>query len=312
MTKLSGSVNKCFRCLAVGVGLLTGEAIAQLPTINPVVHLRFDTPEAWALKHFASMTLMSGLQPPEPLVEGRRIGSITVGFETGWMPTLTPEQARVGFSGKKEEDLNKAPIFARPIVRVGLPWKFSIVAAGPAPIRAFGVSPRLVALGLERPIVERSQWRIGWRGYGQFGSVKGAFTCPQKVLAFPAGPNNPSACTGYSADEITLRYAGTEIQFSHRMPGMPRLTPHAAAGFNVIDGIFQVNAPLATKIDHTRLWARGTTFSGTAGLSYLLTQRMGITVDAFYSPLSVQRQIAGPRQNDGLFNVRALLSYRMR
>ncbi|HMC62453.1 MAG TPA: hypothetical protein VKJ01_24880, partial [Candidatus Solibacter sp.] len=68
--------------------LLTGGVFAQLPTINPVDHMRFDSPEAWALKYFASTTLMSGLQPPEPLVEGRRTGSITVGFETDWMPAL--------------------------------------------------------------------------------------------------------------------------------------------------------------------------------------------------------------------------------
>jgi hypothetical protein len=309
MTGFKVEAHRIFRYLAVGACLLTGDAIAQLPTISPVDHMRFDSPEAWALKYFASTTLMSGLQPPDPLVEGRRTGSITVGLETGWIPALSPERATVGFSGKKQEDVNKAPIFARPNIRVGLPWRFAIVVAGPAPVRAFGVTPHLFAAGLERAILERDQWRIGWRGYGQLGSVKGAFTCPpgKAGSAF-----NPSACTGDSADVITLRYAGTEVQLSHRMPGLPRLTPHVAAGFNVIDGIFQVDAPRKTEIDHTKLWTRGTTFSGTAGLSYLLTQRMGLTVDAFYSPLSIQRQFAGPRQNDGLFNVRALLSYRAR
>jgi hypothetical protein len=309
MTRFNAQANGFFRYLAAGACLMTGGAFAQLPTINPVDHMRFDSPEAWALKYFASTTLLSGLQPPEPLVEGRRTGSITVGLEMDWMPALSPDRATVGFSGKKQEDVNKTPIFGRPSIRVGLPWRFAIVVAGPAPFRAFGVTPHLFAAGLERAILERDQWRIGWRGYGQLGSVKGAFTCPpgKAGSAF-----NPSACTGDSADVITLRYAGTEVQLSHRMPGMPRLTPHVAAGFNVIDGIFQVNAPRKTEIDQTKLWTRGTTFSGTAGLSYLLTQRMGLTVDAFYSPLSVQRQFAGPRQNDGLFNVRALLSYSMR
>jgi|GEM_PF-1532487 hypothetical protein len=308
MTRFNVEARSRFRYLAVTC-LLTGGAFAQLPTISPVDHMRFDSPEAWALKYFASTTLMSGLQPPEPLVEGRRTGSITVGFETDWMPALSPERATVGFSGHKQEDLNKTPILARPSIRVGLPWRFAVVVAGPAPVRAFGITPHLFAAGLERAILERDKWRIGWRGYGQFGSVKGAFTCPpgKAGSAF-----NPSACTGDSADVITMRYAGTEFQLSHPMPGMPRLTPHVAAGFNVIDGIFQVDAPRKTEIDHTKLWTRGTTFSATAGLSYLLTARMGITVDAFYSPLSIQRQVTGPRQNDGLFNVRALLSYRAR
>jgi hypothetical protein len=269
--------------------------------------LRFDSPKAWGLKYYASTTLLSGLQPPEPLTEGRRPGSVTVGLELDWIPSLNPDRARVGFG--PTENINKVPILARPSIRVGLPWKFAIVAAGPAPVRAFSVTPHLFALGLERPIVERPQWSIGWRGYGQLGSVKGSYTCPPGTAGSAI---NPSKCTGDSADVITMRYAGTEFQFAHRMPGMPKLTPHVAAGFNVIDGIFQIDAPLATRIDHSKLWARGTSFSFTAGLGYLLTERMGLTVDAFYSPLSVQRQFAGPRQNDGLFNVRALLSYRMR
>jgi hypothetical protein len=293
--------------------VLTSHAFAQSTINAPVQHLSFDRPEAWALKYFTSATLLSGLQPPEPLIEERRIGSVTLGLELGWLPTLGPEQTRVGFSGRKQEDLNKAPIFMRPSIRVGLPWRFSVVAAAPAPIRVFGISPRLFALGLERPIFDREHWRLGWRIYGQTGSVKGAFTCPSRALAFPAGsPDNPSGCIAASADVASLRHAGAEVQLAYRIPRVPRLTPHIAAGINLIDGIFQVNAALATRFDRTRLWTRGKTFSGTAGVSYLLTKRVAFTIDAFYSPLWVQRTAAGPRMNDGLFNVRALLSYALR
>jgi len=288
---------------------LTGGANAQ----STVQHLSFDSPEAWALKYFTSSTLLSGLQPPEEVDEVRGTGSITVGLETGWLPALNPERARVGFSGKKQEDINKAPILMRPVLRVGLPWRFTAVAAGPPPIRVFGVSPRLFAFGLERPILERRQWTLGWRGYGQVGSVKSAFTCPQRALAFPAGSTgNPSGCISTSADVASMRYAGTELQFAYRIPKLPRLTPHVASGINFIDGIFQVNAPLETKFDRTRLWTRGKTFSESAGVSYLLTKRVALTVDAFHTPLSVRRTAGGPRTNDGLFNVRALLSYSLR
>jgi hypothetical protein len=275
----------------------------------------FDSPEAWALKYFTSSTLLSGLQPPEPFDEerGARVGSITVGLEAGWLPALNSERARVGFSGRKQEDVNKAPVLVRPSIRVGLPWQFSVVAAGPPPIRAFGVTPRLFAFGLERPILERRQWSLGWRGYGQVGSVRSSFTCPQQALSFPGGsPGNPSRCIGQSADVAYLRYAGTEVQFTRRISQIPRLTPHAAAGVNLIDSAFQVNAPLETKFDRTRLWTRGTTFSGSAGASYFLTKQLALTVDAFYTPLWVRRTSGGPRTNDGLFNVRALLSYRLR
>jgi hypothetical protein len=300
---------KAFYLFVVSVACLA----AQNKTISLVEHVGFNSPEGWALKYFASATLFSGLQPPESLVEGRQIGGVTLGLEMGWLPTLNPGRARVGFSGHKEEDLNKAPIFMRPVVRVGLPWRFTAVVAGPPPIQVFGVTPRLFAFGLERPLLERNSWRLGWRGYGQVGSLKGAFTCPNRALPFPAGsPQNPSGCVAESSDVASLRYAGTEVQFAYRIPSMPRLSPHLAGGVNYIDGIFQVDAPLAKVLDRTRLWTRGMTYSGTAGVSYLLTQRVALTVDAFYSPLWVRRVRTGPRAIDGLFNVRALLCYSFR
>ena len=313
MIRLNTEAYRLFIYL-VGIScVLTGTAMAQSAGSASVQHLNFDSPEAWALKYFTSSTLLSGLQPPETFDAERGIGSVTIGLEAGWLPALNAERARVGFSGRKQEDVNKAPVLIRPSLRVGLPWRFSAVVAGPPPIRAFGLTPRLFAFGLERPILERRQWSLGWRGYGQVGSVKGAITCPQQALAFPGGsPGNPSRCIGESADVASLRYAGTEVQFTHRISRIPKLTPHVAAGVNLIDGTFHVNAPLETRYDRTRLWTRGKTFSASAGVSYLLTQRVALTVDTFYTPLWVRRTSGGPRTNDGLFNVRALLSYRLR
>ena len=287
--------------------LLGGSAMAQTE------HLAFDRPEAWALKYYTSAMLLSGLQPPEPQLENRRSGSITVGLELGWLPRLNAERAHVGFTGRKQEDLNKIPGIARPVVRVGLPWRFSVIAAAPPPFEIHGVTPRIFALGVERPIFEREQWNLGWRIHGQTGSVKAAFTCPQKVLGFPArSPQNPTGCVGESSDEADLRYVGAELQFAHRIPRAPRLTPHISGGINYINSAFQVNAPLASGADQHRLATHGKTFSGSAGISYLVTKRFGVTIDAFYTPLSVRRSASEPRVNDGLFNVRALLSYNIR
>jgi hypothetical protein len=110
----------------------------------------------------------------------------------------------------------------------------------------------------------------------------------------------------------TLRYAGSEFQLAYRISRMPRLVPHVAAGGNFIDAAFRVHASTQYGLDQTRMWTRGGTFSGTAGASYLVNSRMTFTVDAFYSPLWVQRNATAPRTNDGLFNVRALLSYHFR
>src|SRR5207237_7766330 len=151
------------------------------------------------------------------------------------------------------------------------------------------------------------------RGYGQLGLVQVAFACPHSVLAFdPGSPNNPTECVGQSADIASLRYAGSEFQFAYRIPSMPKLVPHAAAGGNFIDGAIQLNAQVEDGLDKTRMWTRGGTFSGTAGASYLATKHAAFTVDAFYSPLWVKRSPTAQRTNDGLFNVRAFLSYTFR
>jgi hypothetical protein len=69
------------------------------------------------------------------------------------------------------------------------------------------------------------------------------------------------------------------------------------AGIDYIDSNFQVDAQLQNRRDRTQLWTRGMAFDGIAGVSYLLTDRMSFTVDAFYSPLGVQRDATRPRND---------------
>src|SRR5512134_658776 len=66
--------------------------------------LSFNRPEAWALKYFASATLMSGLETPRT----RDPWSVSFGAEIGWLPSVSDSQRFVGFNGTKQEDLNKA------------------------------------------------------------------------------------------------------------------------------------------------------------------------------------------------------------
>ena len=300
---------------AIAISAATaGDAIAQSPAtaydFHQSYHIGFDSPEAWGLKYFASASLLSGLQPPEMQGESRRTGAVTIGLEAGWIPSLDAGQQRIGFGGTTPEDLNKAPAFVRPVVRVTLPWKLTALVAAPPPLTAFGLTPHLLAFGLERPIYETQHWMVGWRGYGQIGSAKGAFTCPKEVLAFaPGSTQNPTECVGLSADVATLRYAGMEFQLARHLDRLPKLVPHVAVGGNFIAGVFQVHAPIVEGLDETRLWTHGGTASFTGGASYLVTKQIALTVDVFYSPLGVQRSRL---VNDGLLNVRALVSYRIR
>lgn len=308
--------SKCGLNLTALAFLLTANTFPQtgapMTVFTDNEHIGFDRPEAWGMKYFTSVSLLSGLQPPQA-PEDYHAGSINGGFEIGWIPALDAGQRQIGFDGTTPEDLNKAPVFPRAIVRIGLPHKFTVVVAAPPPLHVFGVTSHLFDFGLERPIVLRLRWTFSWRGYGQVGSIKGAFTCPASVLAFtPGSAGNPTACVAESADVASLRYAGTELQFAYRPSRMPKLVPHLAVGGNFIDGVFHTHAQELSGLDETRLWTHGGTLSTTGGVSYLLTKRAAFTVDVFYSPLGVKRNATAPLTNDGLFNVRALLSYSFR
>ena len=280
----------------------------QTPVQTSTETIAFDRPESWAMKYFASATLLTGLGTPST----RTPGSVSIGLELGWLPSLSTTQQRVGFDGTKAEDLNKAPVLPRPRVTIGLPGRFALTVAGDPPIRSFGIKPKLLAVALERPVYEATRWLVGVRGYGQIGSVEGAFTCPQNVLAFaPGSANNTYGCEAVSSDTATLRFAGLEAGAAYQ-PSRLRVSPHVALAVNYLDLAFQVNARTFGFIDRTRLLSHGATFAASGGIRYPLSARLDASLDAFYTPLSVRRVFGAPMQNDGLFNIRALVTYRVR
>lgn len=303
--------------LVIGIATsIPGSAIAQTGGSSssiPNLHIGFDRPEAWALKRFDAATLPSTMLPVGP-AELRNSGTISVALESDWLPTLDTGQETVGFNGTKFEDLNKAPALIRPLIAVQLPWDFKVFATAPPPISTFGIKPRLFAFGVERPLLESGQWTLDWQGYGQVGSVKGAFTCPESVLAFPGGsPENPDYCIAPSADIASLRFAGMQFQVAHQLPQLPKLVPHVSVAGTFVDVAFQSHSPTMGPggfgVAEVRQWTRGGMFSTSGGASYLFTPQITFTVDVFYAPLGVSRTQGAPVTNDGLFNVRGLLSY---
>jgi hypothetical protein len=303
--------------LLIGItASVPGSAVAQAGGSSssiPNLHISFDRPEAWALKRFDAATLPSTMLPVAP-AELRNPGTISAGFESDWLPMLDVGQETVGFDGTKFEDLNKAPVLIRPVIGVQLPWDLRAYATAPAPISTFGIKPRLFAFGVERPLLERGSWMLDWQGYGQVGSVKGAFTCPQSVLAFPPGSaGNPDYCVALSADIASLHFAGMQFQVAHPLPQLPKLVPHASVAGTFVDVAFQSHSPTMGPagfgLAQVRQWSRGGMFSTAGGASYLFNQRIAFTLDVFYAPLAVSRTPGAPVTNDGLFNVRALLSY---
>jgi hypothetical protein len=289
--------------------LWVANAWPQDNTLQGTEFLDSRRPEAWAMNYFTSVSLFSGFGAPR----GREFGSVELGAEMDWIPRLSDAQRKVGFNGTKDEDLNKAPVFARPRVTVGLPGRFSLSLSYLPPIRIFGLEPNLFALALERPLYEQGPWTVGARLYGQIGDAKGAVTCPGAVAKFPPGAaENPYGCEKKSMDKAVQRYAGLEFSAAYRIERLGGLTPYLTVAGNYLDTEVRVHAETYGVHDRRRLKAETWTFSLGAGASYPLTDRFTLSVGMFYSPLWVARPPDASNQNDGLANVRALLSYRWR
>jgi hypothetical protein len=263
-------------------------------------------PEAWLMNYYTSATLFTGFEAPR----SRPFGSVEVGIELDWLPALSVEDRTVGFNGTKLEDTNKCPVFFRPHVTVGLPWRFALAVSYLPPLEVCDVTAHLFAFALERPLYEHRLWRVGVRAYGQIGEITGDFTCPQDVTRFaPGSPGNLFGCEKTSSDTITLRYGGLELSGAYRIEQAAGLTPYLGVAVNYLDTQFQVDALTFGFADRRQLAAHTWTFSMRAGVTYPITERLHLSLGLFYSPLWVVRPPNTASQNDPLFNVRSLISY---
>lgn len=285
-------------------------AFAQdVPVISPTEDLDFDRPEAWAMKHFASLSLLTGMGAPQ----ARQVGSVELGFEAGWIPNLSAEERTVGFAGTKEEDLNKLSAFGRLRATFGLPHRFALTAGWVPPVEINGVKANLISLALERSLLQRGAWALGLRLYGQTGDIEGDFTCGDRDLESPPGePGNEFGCEERSQDTYDLVYGGVELNGSYLLSGQrsPRL--HLGLAANVLDMEFQVDAVTFGFRDRTRLRTDGWTYSMNAGADWYLGGNTGLVVELFYSPLDVIRPPRTAPRGDDLLNLRLMVRHRLR
>jgi hypothetical protein len=216
-------------------------------------NLGWDRPEAWAMKYFNSVSILTGLGPPR----ARDRWSFEIGLELDSIPHLSEDQRRVGFIGQKVEDLNRLPLFFRPRLTIGLPAAWSLDIAYVPPIEIRGVKSHLFSLGLERPVYATGPWVLGLRFYGQVGSVESDFTCSEEDASHPPGsPGNIWGCEAPSEDEVTLNYLGAAFTGGYRY----RKTDfHWGLAANYMDMEFQVDAVTYGVIDRALLLADGWT-----------------------------------------------------
>lgn len=293
---------------------------ALLPTVlaaqtGPVAPIRleevevlgFDRPESWAMKYFASVSLLTGLGTPGPVEPG----SIELAFESGLVPSLGEEKRRVGFLGSKVEDLNRTNLFGRLRITFGLPRQFAVTLGFTPPLEMDGVTPTLYNLAIARPVLDTSGWRLGLRLHAQTGAIEGDLTCPRDVAGLDDPVRNPDGCLASSDDEVTLEYVGLELSVTPKVWG-ERWEPHLAVSVNRMDLDFQVRARYSVFDDRNLLVTEGTTLAAAAGLAYRWSDRLEIAGEVFYAPLEVERDPQRGARNDELVNARLLLGYRLR
>ncbi len=261
------------------------------------------------MKHFASISLFTGMGPPRRMEPG----SIDIGLEAGGVPTLSESERTVGFNGTKTEDLNRTSLFGRPRVEIGLPRHLTLGLSWVPPVELSGVEPNLLAAALGRPLHEGERWRLGLRAYVQYGTLRGDFTCSRDDAA--AGDDqirNPFGCEASSNDEMTIRTGSLEISAAFPGGSQGRFEPYVALAGHFMDLEFQVDARYAGIVDKTRLLTDGVTASLTAGLRASLSDRLDLTGELFYTRLDVVRPPATSSRAEDLLNFRTLISYRLR
>jgi hypothetical protein len=266
----------------------------------------FDRPEAWALKYFGSVTLLTGMGIPQ----ARRPGSFEIGLEVGWIPSLSEDQRRVGFNGSKVEDLNKLPVSPRPHLLVGLPWRTTLDMTWVPPVELDGIKANLVAIAIERPVVQGDRWSLGLRLAAQIGETSGDYTCSQHDASFPPGSTqNPFGCEEPSSDTASIDYQMIGITGGHRVGG-GETSIHYGVYATHFDLEFQVDALTYGIRDRTQLATDGWTWSAATGATFRLAERSRLTLEALYTPLDVQRSPLNPAtENDPLFNLRAMYGF---
>jgi hypothetical protein len=291
------------RAIAIFAVLLSSwsgaPAVAQ--TLEGTEEIPFDRTESWAMKYFTSVTLFTGMGVPDKMGKG----AFDIGFEGGFVPQLDEDQRLVGFEGTKVEDLNRTSFIGRVRGRIGLSENYSLELGYIPPIEMNGVKANVFSAAVGRSFQAGESFRLGVRGFGQIGTIKGDITCSAREIE--EGPND-FQCEAPSNDEETQRVLGVEITGGYVSEGP--LRPYFGIGLNYMDLEFQVDADYHGVDDHTLLVTNGGTVSLTGGVNYVANEKLRLTGELFYSWLSVVRPPDTSSENDGLFNFRFFVAYR--
>lgn len=295
------------RCSLLQVLLLWAVAgashgVAAQTVVDADERLATDRPEAWAMNYYTATSFMTGFGETPAL----RPGQWAAAIEGGHIPRLSDEQRQVGFIGSKQEDLNRSPVIGRLRVLLGLADGWVAELGWTPPLELDDARARdLVAVAFGRRLLERGDFSLSARVFGQHGSVSGDITCPADVAAIPPGPGNTYGCRAPSDDRLQLNYYGIELTPVLRRGAWQW---HASVAAVRTETEVQVDAFVFAVHDRTRLTAKDVLPAIAFGTSRGVGQRWRWGAELLYVPLEVQRD-GGDAENDPLTSVRLYLRY---
>lgn len=273
-------------------------------TVRNDESLASNRPEAWAMNYVGATTLMTAFGETPPLAPW----NWSVALDLGHVPRLTDAQQRVGLHGIKQEDLDKAPVFGRLRLILGLPGSFVAEIGYTPQVSISGTQPLdLLAFAIRRRVFEHGRFAISTRAFGQHGRAHGDITCPAKLSGIVDPQENPFGCQAPSDDRITLNYYGFEVTSSWATASWHA---HASVGVARTEFSVQVDALTFDLRDRSRLVARGALPFATLGTSRDLDAHWNLGGEVLYVPLRVRRRPDAPSGNDPLTSLRLQLRYR--
>ncbi|HEX9785100.1 MAG TPA: hypothetical protein VGA56_20520 [Opitutaceae bacterium] len=264
-----------------------------------------DRPETWAMQFFTSLALPTGFGPAEKLHPWKAL----VALDVVQIPWLSEEERRVGFNGTKVEDLNHAPVVARPNLTIGLPGDWTVSFAYVPPVRAFDLRTDLYGMSVQKSFLRDGPWQAGLRAFAQYARVRGTFTCTREAVEAGDDPvGNPFGCEACSNDTVRMRVARLEVALAYRLERFHRLTPFATASWQNMDIDFEVDALRSGSRDHRYLKAETQSWIFSAGARLPIGTRWTFAAAVLHAPIDVLRPGQGKPRDEGVTTLSTQLS----
>ncbi|NJD87912.1 MAG: hypothetical protein FIB05_07850 [Betaproteobacteria bacterium] len=280
--------------------LVSLPAAAQL-AIETTESVAKNSPEGWAMRYFAGTTLMTSFGATSPLAPWR--GAIA--GELGGIPRLSEEQQRVGFGGFKQEDLDKSPVFGRLRGTLGLPGGWVAELGYTPQVEIDGTKARdLVAIALGKRLVQEGALSLSMRALGQVGKVQGDITCPARIAGVADPVVNPVGCQAPSRDAFSTNHYGIDATIAWDAGDWKW---HAGAGVARTRLAVQVDAPLESVRDRTKLTSDGSLPWFTLGVRRAIDADWSVAFEILHVPLEVRRPPDFTSERDSLTSWRAQL-----